>query len=421
MKEVQIWSNILIALLALNTVTKGWLDRRNLRYISTHADAVPKRFATTISLEDHQKAAKYSIARIQMGQVFRLYGLFIFAWWIFMGGLNQLDLMVRAWQFSEIIQGVVFFLLFSGINLLLELPESLYSTFVLEQRFGFNKTTPKTFAVDLIKSIVLSVVIGAPIFATIMAIMSFLGTSWWIWAWVFLTGIQLTLLWAYPRVIAPLFNKFSPLEEGEIKERVLSLLNRCGFMSKGLFVMDASRRSAHGNAYFTGLGNNKRIVFFDTLLEKLNAEEVEAVLAHELGHFKKNHVMKTMLSFFMMSFIGFALLGWAAQNVTFYYAHGIFLPSNYTALILFSLILPVYTFFFTPIAAWFSRRNEFEADAFAHQNSNAEALISALLKLHKENAKTLTPDPVYANFYYSHPPASIRIAHLDQLLGNLKD
>lgn len=416
MKEAQLWSNLLIALLALNTLTKGWLDRRNIRYIKQHADQVPPRFAEKISLEDHQKAASYSEAKLQMGQIFRLYGLLIFAWWIFMGGLNQLDLWVRAFELSPILQGVVFFLAFSGVNLVLELPESLYSTFVLEARFGFNRTTPKVFAIDLVKSIILSVLIGAPIFAAILAIMQFLGASWWVWAWAFMTAFQLIMVWAYPRIIAPLFNKFTELPEGEIKTRVLALLERCHFVSKGLFVMDASKRSTHGNAYFTGLGNNKRIVFFDTLLEKLEAKEVEAVLAHELGHFRHNHILKKMVTIFGLSLFGFAILGMAYSSEIFYFAHGVATPSSYIALILFSLLAPVYTFFLTPLSAWFSRKHEFEADLFAHKNSDAEALISALLKLHKENAGTLTPDPVYANFYYSHPPAPIRIAHLDGLI-----
>lgn len=418
MNEATLWSNLLIALLALNTLTKGWLDRRNIRYIKENSDSVPSRFSSIISLEDHQKAASYTQAKLQMGQIFRLYGLLIFAWWIFMGGLNQLDLWVRSFELSDVPQGMLFFLVFSGINLLLELPESLYSTFVLEARFGFNKTTPKIFTMDLVKSVLLSVVIGAPLFAGVLLIMRFLGSSWWIWGWAFLTFFQLLLVWAYPRVIAPLFNKFSELPEGEVKTRVLALLERCGFISKGLFVMDASKRSTHGNAYFTGFGNNKRIVFFDTLLQKLDPLEVEAVLAHELGHFKNNHIIKKMISIFTISFVGFGLLGMAYSSIIFYHAHGVTMPSDYMALVLFSLLVPVYTYFITPISAWFSRKHEFEADLFAHENSDAEALISALLKLHKENAGTLTPDPVYANFYYSHPPAPIRIAHLDQLLAN---
>lgn len=412
MKDTYILTNLLIALLVINTVIKAWLEKRNRDHIRENRSEVPALFAEKVTLEEHQKAADYSIAKIITGKVFRTFGLIIFVGWIFFGGLEVLDTFVRTFEQGPIVTGLIFYGLYILVGMVLELPEGIYTTFFLEERFGFNKTTGKTFVIDMIKGIVLGAVIGLPLLAAILWIMGALGNTWWIWAWAFLTAFQLVITWAYPRFIAPIFNKFTELEEGEVKDTVLALLNRCDFVSKGLFVMDASKRSAHGNAYFTGFGKSKRIVFFDTLLEKLTAGEVEAVLAHELGHFKKKHIVKKMAMLFTMSFVGFAVLGWAYSSEVFYHAHGVSTPSAYMALILFSLIAPVYMFFVTPISAWHSRVHEFEADDYAAEYSNAEELISALVKLHKDNASTLTPDPVYANFYYSHPPAPVRITHL---------
>ncbi len=412
MKDTQILQNLLIALLIINTLTKSWLERRNRVYVQKNRDKVPTLFADKVSLDEHQKAADYTLAKLISGKVFRTYGLIIFVGWIFFGGLEYLDQFVRSFNQGPIVTGIIFYAIYTLVGMILELPESIYTTFSLEEKFGFNKTTVKTFIIDIVKGIVVGAVIGLPLIAAILWIMTALGANWWIWAWVFLTAFQLVITWAYPRFIAPIFNKFTELPDGEVKDTVLALLKRCDFVSKGLFVMDASKRSAHGNAYFTGFGKNKRIVFFDTLLEKLTPKEVEAVLAHELGHFKRKHIMKKMGVIFLMSFIGFAVLGLAYSSPVFYHAHGVSQASPYMAIILFTLIAPVYTFFITPISAWHSRIHEFEADDYAAKYSSADELISALVKLHKDNASTLTPDPVYANFYYSHPPAPIRINHL---------
>jgi STE24 endopeptidase len=297
----------------------------------------------------------------------------------------------------------------------LSIPQSIYTTFVVEERFGFNKTTPKTFLIDMLKGAVVGSIIGLPLIYGILWIMQALGTFWWVYAWGFMTVFQLFIIWAYPNFIAPLFNKFSPLEEGETKNKILELLKRTHFESDGLFVMDASTRSSHGNAYFTGFGKTKRIVFFDNLLKTLAPAEVEAVLAHELGHFKKKHIIKGLIKGIVMSFIGFAILGWLKTWVPFYYGHGVEAVTNHTALLLFVMVSGVYTFWITPLMALSSRKFEFEADEFAAKHAQAEDLIHALVKLYKDNASTLTPDPIYSAYYHSHPPALIRVQHLEKL------
>jgi STE24 endopeptidase len=294
------------------------------------------------------------------------------------------------------------------------MPLSLYRTFVLEERFGFNKMTPATFLMDLLKGAALSLLIGIPVVMLILWLMESAGSLWWLYAWAALTAFSLLMTWAYPKFIAPLFNKFSPLEEGEVADRLNALLTRTGFNSKGVFIMDGSRRSAHGNAYFTGFGKNNRIVFFDTLLKHLTPAQVEAVLAHELGHFKRKHIVKGMALSMIMTLTGFAVLAWLMGQTWFYTSLSISQPSTYMALLLFVLVSPAFTFFIGPIMAWWSRKHEFEADEFAAQQSSGTELIAALVGLYKENASTLTPDPWYSAFYDSHPPAAIRIAHLQQ-------
>jgi len=300
------------------------------------------------------------------------------------------------------------------ISSLIDIPAALYRSFVLEARFGFNKMTPLTFAVDLLKSTALALLIGVPLVMLILWLMAVAGALWWLYAWAALTSFSLLMMWAYPKFIAPLFNKFSPLEDGEVAERINALLERTGFNSKGVFVMDGSRRSAHGNAYFSGFGKNKRIVFFDTLLKHLTPAQVEAVLAHELGHFKRRHILKGMALSMGMTLAGFATLAWLMQQGWFYSGLGVSHSSTYMALILFMVASPAFTFFIGPIMAWWSRKHEFEADAFAAEQSSSGELISALVGLYRENASTLTPDPWYSAFYDSHPPAAIRIAHLQQ-------
>jgi STE24 endopeptidase len=297
------------------------------------------------------------------------------------------------------------------------LPFSLYHTFVIEERFGFNKTTPVTFIGDLAKQGLLMLLLGVPLTWAALWLMQGSGELWWLYLWLLWAGFSLLMFWAYPAVIAPLFNKFTPLDNEQLQQRIQALLDRCGFKSKGIFVMDGSRRSGHGNAYFTGMGRNKRIVFFDTLLETLEADEIEAVLAHELGHFKRRHVQKRIVIMMLMSLGGLALLGWLIQQTWFYQGLGVTQPSNHLALLLFLMVTPVFTLFLQPLASWFSRRHEFEADDYAASQSSAGYLIRALVKLYKENANTLTPDPLYSAFYDSHPPAPVRVAHLSTRMG----
>jgi STE24 endopeptidase len=325
-----------------------------------------------------------------------------------------LDQFIRSFGWGELLTGTAVILAMGFIASVIDLPASLYRTFVIEAQFGFNKLTLKTLFIDTIKTTLVSLVIGVPLILLILWLMESAGDLWWLYAWAALTAFSLLMFWAYPKFIAPIFNSFKPLEEGEMKQRIEALLKRTGFNSQGVFVMDGSRRSSHGNAYFTGFGANKRIVFFDTLLEHLSPAQVEAVLAHELGHFKHKHIVKQMLLSTLMTLIGFATLAWLMQQNWFYTSLGITEVSTYMALILFMLVSPVFTFFISPMMALLSRKNEFEADEFAAKQSSAEELISALVGLYKENASSLTPDRVYSAFYDSHPPASIRIAHLKQ-------
>ena len=370
------------------SLIEAYLDKRHRNHcVLAHRARVPEEFATKITLEEHQKAAQYTVAKIEAGQWFHLMETVVLLAWTMGGGLDRLDGALRRWDLSEVHLGLVFFGLFSGISLLLSLPRNLYMTFVIEERFGFNKTTPKLFVVDTLKSILLGLVIGGPVLYGILSLME-LVDHWWFWAWAFLVLVQLVLIWAYPAFIAPLFNKFTELEEGEVKERILSLLARTGFTSKGLFVMDASRRSSHGNAYFTGFGKNKRIVFFDNLMTSLEAQEVEAVLAHELGHFKRRHIVKGMVKSMVLGLVGFAILGALSDSLAFYAGHGVTEPSTYMALCLFVMVSGIYTFPLTPFNAWLSRKWEFEADAFASRYARADKLISALVKLYKDNAST---------------------------------
>ena len=406
-------TKIFLLFLLVKKLIEAYLDKRNKNHINAHRGRVPEQFSSKVSLEQHQKAADYTVAKINTGQFFHLIDTLILLAWTLGGGLATLDRFVSGFYFSQIPSGLLFFALFSSISFFLGLPQSIYTTFVLEEKFGFNKTTPRTFITDILKSIALGIIIGVPVLYGVLSIMEHLD-HWWLYAWFFLTLFQFTLVWAYPRFIAPLFNTFTELQEGSTKERILSLLSRTGFKSSGLFVMDASRRSAHGNAYFTGFGKNKRIVFFDNLIKSLESEEVEAVLAHELGHFKKKHIIKGIIKSMIVGLIGFAILGLLKDSLAFYMGHGVQVPSTYMALCLFSMVASVYTFPMTPFNAWVSRKWEFEADRFASQHSRADKLVSALIKLYKDNASTLTPDPVYSAYYHSHPPALVRVRALEK-------
>ena len=414
MLVANIFTKIFLTALLCKNLIESFLDKRNINHIVKNRSAVPEKFISQISLADHQKAADYSVEKIKTNKYFHLFELVIFLLWTLGGGLEALNRISMNFGNSEITTGLVFFALLGVISSLLSLPQSLYMTFVIEEKYGFNKTTWKTFITDMLKGTLLAVLIGGPMAYAVLWIMERLGAHWWLYAFAFLTAIQLLLVFIYPTFIAPIFNKFSPLEEGEVKDKIVNLLSRCGFKSSGLFVMDASKRSGHGNAYFTGFGKNKRIVFFDTLLNTLDSGEVEAVLAHELGHMKRKHIVKGMIKAFIFSFLGFALLGYLKDNLMFFQGHGVLTPSNYMSITLFSMVAGVYTFFLTPVTAYFSRRYEYEADEFASQNSDAKKLISALVKMYKDNASTLTPDPIYSKFYFSHPPALERVSYLEK-------
>jgi STE24 endopeptidase len=397
-------------------VLKFWLSSRQVRYVAQHRAEVPAAFAHTVPLSAHQKAADYTIAKARFGVLELALGAAVLLGWTLLGGLSALNQVLLGWLGGGMAQELALLAAFVLINGLIDLPLTLYQTFVIEERFGFNKMTFKLWLLDLLKSSLIGALIGLPIAALILWMMGAAGSGWWLWAWGVWMGFNLLLLLIYPTFIAPLFNKFAPLEDETLKTRVTALMTRCGFAAKGLFVMDGSKRSAHGNAYFTGFGAAKRVVFYDTLLAKLSAGEVDAVLAHELGHFKHKHVIKRIVSMFALSLLGFALLGWLATQAWFYIGLGV-QPNLGThndalALLLFMLAVPVFSFFVSPLFARLSRKHEFQADAFAVAQTSGQDLASALLKLYEDNASTLTPDPVYAKFYYSHPPASERLARL---------
>ena len=408
--------------LAASTLIKFWLSSRQIRHVAAHRGSVPAAFAGSVTLAAHQKAADYTIARARFGLLALAFNAAVLLGWTLLGGLNLLNgwalalgqMLPEAWH--PMGYQLALIALFMLLSSLLDLPWEWWSTFRIEQAFGFNRTTPRLFLADLIKGVLLGVALGLPIVALILWLMGAAGPRWWLWAWGAWMAFNLLVMVIYPTLIAPLFNKFEPLTDTALKERVERLMARCGFAAKGLFVMDGSRRSAHGNAYFSGFGPAKRVVFFDTLLTKLNGPEVEAVLAHELGHFKHRHITKRIALMFAMSLGGFALLGWLAQQPAFYLGLGVqpslAAPNDALALMLFLLAGPVFGFFVTPVASHFSRRDEFQADAYARAQASGADLSSALLKLHEDNAGTLTPDPVYARFYYSHPPAAERLAAL---------
>jgi len=402
-----------LAMLALSLVIRLWLSHRQISHIMAHRASVPEAFSGRIGLDDHQKAADYTVTKTRFGRLPLFYDTVLLLIWTLGGGLEWLDQTTNAFGFNPIMTGIAVMLTFMLISSLLELPFSIYSTFVIEERFGFNRTTVKTFIVDIIKGGVLALMLGVPLLWAILWLMEKSGELWWIYAWVVWTSFSLFIMWVYPTLIAPIFNKFEPLQEGDTLDRITQLLQRCGFNSNGIFVIDGSKRSSHGNAYFSGFGRNKRIVFFDTLLKMLNNDELEAVLAHELGHFKKKHIVKGILISIATTFVALALLAWLMKNEWFYTALGVSTASTYMALLLFALVLPVFTFVLHPLLSLFSRKNEFEADEFAAQQTKADHLIQALVGLYKENASTLTPDPLYSAFYDSHPPAPVRIAHLN--------
>lgn len=408
------FTTLFLSLLVLTTLIRFWLGRRHIAYIQSHRNTVPPAFANNISLEAHQKAADYSSAKTRLVITESLVQAVLLFALTLGGGLQWID---EVWRGilpdAEIFRGALVILSAFVISSLIEIPLDYYKAFVVDERFGFNKMTRGMFFTDMIKHAVVGLALGAPLLFAALWLMQGAGNWWWLYLWVLWSGFNLLMLAVYPTVIAPLFNKFSPLTDEALKTRIETLLTRCGFKSQGLYVMDGSRRSSHGNAYFTGFGAAKRVVFFDTLLDRLDADEIEAVLAHELGHFKHKHVIKRIALMFVVSFFGLALLGWLVNQPWFYTDLGIANPSNYMALLLFILVSPVFTFLFRPLLAGYSRKNEFEADEYAATHSNAKHLVEALVKLYRDNASTLTPDPLHSAFYDSHPPASIRIAKLE--------
>ncbi|WP_294947458.1 M48 family metallopeptidase [Sulfurivirga sp.] len=409
-------STLFVTALAAQLAIELLLNIRQLLAVALNRDRVPPAFADTVSLADHQKAADYTRARLQLERYRLFFDTALLYVMTLGGGFNdlyaawqQVDL-PPLWRDTLFVLGTLWFLS------LLHLPFQILRTFRVEAEFGFNRTTPKQFVIDLIKGWLLGAVLGVPLVYALLWLMArLMDAQWWLWAWLLWMGVQFALLWAFPRWIAPLFNTFTPLEDASLRQRIETLLEKTGFASDGIFVMDGSRRSSHGNAYFTGTGRHKRIVFFDTLLEKLAPEEIEAVLAHELGHFRHGHVKKRLLLSGLISLAGFWLLNTLMQRPEFYTGLGTEYQTPGMALLLFVTAVPVFFFWLGPLMAWLSRRHEFEADAFAVETVGADPMIRALLKLYRDNAATLTPDPWYSAWHDSHPPAPIRIQHLEGL------
>ena len=411
-----LWTGVFCALIVLTLITRMWLSQRHMRHVARHRGAVPAPFDASIDLASHQKAADYTIAKTRFGLLDASWDAALLIGWTLLGGLSALNglwldlLGPGLWQQLALIGS------FALLGSLLSLPMGWWQTFRLEAQFGFNKMSPGLWLSDMVKGAVVGALIGGPIAALVLWIMDSTGPMWWLWAWGAWMAFNLMLLVLYPTLIAPLFNKFEPLQDDALKTRVTALMQRCGFSASGLFVMDGSRRSAHANAYFTGFGAAKRVVFFDTLLKQLSADEIDAVLAHELGHYKHRHIVWRVVMMFGVSLAGFALLGWLSSQVWFYTGLGV-MPSmdgsnSALALLLFMMVMPLFTYFLSPLMAQLSRKHEFEADAYAKAQTSADDLASALLKLYQDNASTLTPDPLYVRFYYSHPDASERLTRL---------
>lgn len=409
-------TTLFVIFLLASVLTQLWLASRQIRHVSQHRDVVPAEFSSRISLSSHQRAADYTVARMRLGMFERITDAVVLVALTLLGGLDEIQQLVSSITSHELLKQVLLIVSVSVLLGLLSMPFTIYRQFSLEERFGFNRMTPGLFVSDMIKGVVVGALLGIPLVAAVLWLMAEAGQYWWIWAWGLWAAFNLLVLLIFPTWIAPLFNKFTPLDNPELASRIQSLASRCGFALNGLFVMDGSKRSAHGNAYFTGFGRSRRIVFFDTLLSRLNGDEIEAVLAHELGHFKHKHIIKRLVLSFGGALVFFALLGWLSGQAWFYTDLGVTPQlgsrNDAMALLLFFLVVPVFTFMLTPLFSWFSRRDEFEADRFAATQSQADKLVSALVKLVDDNAATLTPDPVHSAFYDSHPPAAIRIRHL---------
>ena len=406
------FTGLFVLLLLSSTAIRSWLNQRQVAAVLRHRASVPEAFASQIDLAAHQKAADYTVAGAGLNRWDVLLDAAVALGLTLGGGIEAIDRLWRAaalppaWHGTAVVLSTL--LLVGAIGM----PLSLWRTFGIEARFGFNRMTPGLYLVDLLKSLLLSLLLGAPLIFVILYLMQQAGSLWWLYAWLVWVGFTVLITWAWPTIFAPLFNKFTPLSDETLKQRTEALLQRCGFASKGVYVMDGSRRSVHGSAYFTGVGRNKRIVFFDTLIERLQIAEVEAVLAHELGHFSLHHVRSRLIFSLGMGLLGLALLGALARWPEFYSALGVSTPSAHAALLLFMFVLPAFTYFLTPLSSWWSRKHEFEADEFAAQHADASQLADALVKLYRDNATTLTPDNLHSAFYDSHPPALVRIARL---------
>lgn len=407
---------LFIVFLFAGFIVRLWLATRQVRHVRGHRDAVPPEFADRISLHSHQRAADYTLARIRVNLVEQCVDTLVLVALTLLGGLQFLDKHLGLLIASEMPRQLALIASVLVVLSVVELPFSAWRKFRLEARFGFNRVTPRLFIADALKGLALGIALGLPLVAAVLWVMANAGTAWTWWAWAVWVTFNILILWAFPTLIAPLFNKFTPLDDPALADRIRALMTRCGFSLGGLFVMDGSKRSAHGNAYFTGFGKARRIVFFDTLLNRLDGDEIEAVLAHELGHFKHRHIIRRMILSFVLALVFFLVLGWVSQQVWFYTGLGVLpqlgRPNDALALILFFLAVPVFTFWVAPLGNWLSRRDEFQADQYSASQCSPEALASALVKLYDDNAATLTPDPVHSAFYDSHPPATVRIRHL---------
>ncbi len=412
MDTVALFSSLFVIMVTVHLLLELWLSARQVRSVVHNRPTVPGHFVDVLTLEAHQKAADYTTARQRQGQIELLYGTVLLLGWTLGGGLEWLDQLWRASGVEPLYLGVGFILSLMVLGSVLETPFSLYKTFVLEAKFGFNRTTLTTYLNDLGKQFLLLLLIGAPFIGVILWLMGMASPLWWLQVWGVWMGFTLLMIWAWPTFLAPLFNEFKPLENAQLATRIEDLLQQAGFDCDGIFVMDGSKRSGHGNAYFTGLGKKRRIVFFDTLLETLSEEEILAVLAHELGHFHHNHIKKRLLLGAVTTLASLAILGYLIEQPWFYQGLGMSTPSHHAALVLFLTASAPFTFWIQPMMAAYSRKHEFEADAFAAQHTNANELISALVTLYRENASTVTPDPLYSAYHDSHPPAPVRIAHL---------
>jgi STE24 endopeptidase len=411
------FSILFVTFFILTMVLRFWLASRQLRHVVAHRNAVPAEFAAKIPLEAHQKAADYTAAKTSFGLLTMFFGSAVLIGFTLLGGLQWLSLALLPVLGAGMAYQLALLVAFAVISGILDLPFDYYRQFVLEQRFGFNKMSVKLWLLDMLKMGAIGALIGLPLLWVILTLMDKSGPLWWFYTWLVWSGFQLLMMVLYPTVFAPMFNKFTPLDDASLKSRIEALMERTGFASKGLFMMDGSKRSAHGNAFFSGFGANKRIVFFDTLLARLAPQEIEAVLAHELGHFKLKHIVKRIAVMFVVSLAFLALLGFLKEQPWFYHGLGVDpVPgsgNDAMALILFMLVLPVFTFVFSPLTSISSRKHEFEADAFAAAHTDARDLVSALVKMYEDNASTLTPDPLHSAFYDSHPPATVRIKQLN--------